>query len=64
MPGLPKSSDTILVLYISYRERREKGEKKIIYFINQELLHTYIIEYYIFIAHKNIKDKKYHNLWL
>jgi len=29
-----------------------------IYFINQELLHTYIIENYIYIAQKNIKDKK------
>jgi len=48
----------LVVLYISYRERRKKGEKKIIYFINQELLHTYIIEHYIYISHKKIKDKK------
>jgi len=57
-PKAPKSSDTILVLYISFRERKEKGEKnKMIYFINQELLLTYIIECHIYITHEKIKDK-------
>jgi len=56
-PRAPKSSDTILVFFISLIEKEEKMEEKMIYFINQELLHTYIIECYINITHKNIKIK-------
>jgi len=42
-----------------FRERRENGgKKKMIYFINQELLYTYTIECYIYIAHKKIKKNK------